>query len=73
MKIKVTKISDCENPEHPDHIPPNYVRVGTLVEAPEVGKPFWLGFDWRTSPVTKVVDKRTFETMNSIYKWEEIG
>ena len=78
---KITKLGKVTNPFNPnsdygDSLP---YFVGVYTTAPEIGKCFNLfavGFDnpkyhgIRTSLVTKILSKNTFETMNSIYKIE---
>lgn len=78
---KITKLGKTKNPYNPnsnygDELP---YRVGVYTEPPEVGKCFYLlGLSYnhpkydgiRTSVVTKILSENTFETMNSIYKYE---
>lgn len=71
-KIKLIKLSDCDNPLYPNHILPGFEKVGFMFERPKVGQSFWIG-DWGTSTVTSIIDDNTFITRNSIYKIEEIN
>ena len=78
---KITKLGKTKKPYNPDSDygdkQPYY--VGVYMYPPEVGKSFCLfgmattnpkfqGI--RTSIVTKILSHNTFETMNSIYKYE---
>lgn len=77
---KITKLGSVDNPFHKDSTfgESQPFHLGWFTEAPEVGYRFWLrpyslepgerGID--TSPVTKIVDEKTFHTLNSIYQYE---
>ena len=80
MKLyKVTKIGKVENPQHTwsDFGESKEFHVGVFTNPPQIGERFNLiGYNWgnqgiSTSPVTKIIDENTFETLNSIYKYEE--
>lgn len=76
VKIRIKKLKEADNPEHPDNIQEGFEKTVYTEEAfvsePEVGLPFWLGTVWRTSPVVKILSENTFETYNSIYEWKVI-
>lgn len=75
-KVRLTKITDCEDPKHPRHIENGYVVEDTFEDDPKIGKSFIIygGYHglWRTSKVTEILGVDTFKTLNSIYKWEII-
>lgn len=78
MIYKVTKIGNVENPYHENSTfgESKPFHLGSFIREPEVGERFNLGYvDWQnkgisTSPVVKIIDEKTFETLNSIYKYE---
>lgn len=78
MKIKLTKISDCENPRHPNAIIDGYTVVGDYTDNPREGDVMQLehcdtpSTRFHTSQIAKIIDHQTFQTRNSIYKWELI-
>jgi hypothetical protein len=77
---KITKLGSVENPYHKDSTFRESApfHVGVFMKEPKIGERFKLspvsfkhgfrGID--TSPVTKIIDDCTFETLNSIYKYE---
>jgi hypothetical protein len=69
MKIKLEKIEELPNARHPGNIEVGYVKEGEMIDYPKVGRAFWVGYGWRTSTVTEIVDKNTFKTLNSTYRW----
>lgn len=80
-KIKVTKLGSVENPHSNNSTfgESKPFHVGRYESDPVVGERFvaypidyveYRGIS--TSPVTKIIDSNTFETLNSIYKWEYI-
>ena len=73
-RVKLTKLSEAPDPEFPNNIPTGEVRIGLTMNPPEEGVPFGVIHSmskyFRTSPVVKVNDDGTFETVNSIYKLE---
>jgi hypothetical protein len=68
MQITLTKTKELPDAEVSGNIPEGFTKDGELIAEPEVGRAFWLGGYWRTSPVTEIIDKDTFKTLNSIYK-----
>ncbi len=75
-KVRLTKITDCENPKHPKNIEDGYIVEGKFQTEPTVGDSFMIygGYHgvWGTSKVTEILSVNTFKTLNSIYKWEVI-
>lgn len=78
---KITKIGNVENPYHEnstfgESLP---FHVGFFTKEPTVGERFNLSYiSFReqgisTSPVTKIIDGNTFETLNSIYRYEKLS
>ena len=72
MKIKLEKLEELPNAKHPNNKEVGYIKIGEFVKEPVIGESFWVGRDWRTSPVTEIINKNIFKTLNSIYKWIEI-
>jgi hypothetical protein len=75
MRVKLTKIRSLLEGSHPNNIEEGYVETGYIIKEPTVGQSFLIGNSpkwFATSIVTKILDDNTFETMNSVYKWEEI-
>jgi len=75
MKIKITKLEESKNPLHPNNIAVGFEKIldlGMFKCYPEVGERFPLMSWWSTSLVQKIIDDNTFETYNSIYRWEEV-
>lgn len=80
--IKVTKLLSIENAHDKNSTfgesKPFY--VGRYESDPVIGERFiaW-PIDFiehrgiNTSPVTKIIDENTFETLNSVYKWEYLN
>ena len=81
MIYKITKIGKVENPVHPysDFGESRDFHVGIFIKMPEEGERFNLGYiDYQnggisTSYVTKIIDENTFETLNSIYRYEPLN
>jgi hypothetical protein len=81
MIYKITKIGKSENPFHKnsDFGESFPFHLGIFTEEPKVGQRFRLnpfspnpgerGID--TTQVVKIIDESTFETLNSIYKYEK--
>ena len=78
---KVTKLGNVENPYHEnstfgESLP---FHVGLFIKGPIVGERFNLSYislregGISTSPVTKIIDDNTFETLNSIYRYEKLS
>jgi hypothetical protein len=78
---KITKLGWVNKPYNPfsDYGDSKEFHIGGFTKAPIIGERFELiGYaDERnmhgisTSPVTKIIDENTFETMNSVYRYEE--
>ena len=77
---KITKIGSVDNP----YIESTFgeskeYHIGLFVGEPELDESFHLiGVSYTnqgiiTTPVTKIIDDNTFETLNSVYKWEMLG
>ena len=87
MKIRLTKIRESDNPEVPNNIDSGYTVIGRPIKYnsesgdiqrdPIVGEPYVVIQNmsrlFRTSPVIRVIDENTFETLNSVYKIEDIN
>lgn len=69
MEIKLEKITELPDARHPNNIEVGYIKTGLFVSEPIVGKSFWIGYNWATSTVTEIIDKNTFKTLNSTYRW----
>lgn len=83
MKYRIRKLKAVENPKHGKFgygdLEPYY--EGIFTKAPIIGERFnllpihparhYLG-GISTSPVTKIIDKNTFETLNSVYRIDKI-
>lgn len=80
MKVKITKLRSVENPHSKNSTFGESAdfHLGMFSDYPYVGErfnlyPFSSNYEERgisTSPVTKILDDNTFETLNSVYKWE---
>lgn len=81
--IKITKLSESENPLYPNNIEEGYTKNIMMVKEnflePTVGSRFNLvGIDansrkpiyFSTSDIQEILTENTFRTYNSIYKWE---
>lgn len=71
--VTIEKIDDNDTCEytpgnHPNGINKGYQRTNKLQFPVTIGMRCSLGFAFSSSPVTKIIDKNTFETKNSIYK-----
>ena len=81
MVYKITKIGKVENPVHPnsDFGESKEFHVGGFIKNPVIGERFNLGYiDYQnggisTSYVRKIIDDNTFETLNSIYRYEPLN
>lgn len=83
MKYRIRKLKAVENPKHGKFgygdLEPYY--EGIFTKAPIIGERFnllpihparhYLG-GISTSPVTKIIDENTFETLNSVYRIDKI-
>jgi hypothetical protein len=72
MKVKLYKLSDCSDPEYPNHIQAGYVTEGMMLKEPIVNECFYVG-SLRTSLVQEIIDEFTFKTVNSIYRYESVA
>ena len=77
-QIKLTKVEMlADNRFPPTHkgvsiIGSSWIGEQSIVTPiPMIGKPFFIS-TYKTSIVLKVLSNNTFETLNSIYKWEKI-
>lgn len=80
---KIKKLGKVENPFHPNSFYGDLedYYLGYFTKKPEIGerfnlipirsfgKPYLGGIS--TSPVTKIIDENTFETLNSVYRYEK--
>lgn len=68
--IKLTKLKDNTfNNNHPNQINEGFTITG-IADKVKVGERFYVGKDFSTSRVKKIIDENTFETMYSTYKIE---
>ena len=72
MEIKLEKLKELPDAKHPNNIEVGFIKTGNFVAEPEVGKAFYIGWNWRTSLVTEIIDANTFRTLNSIYVWSAL-
>ena len=79
ITVKLVKLKEADNPLHPNNIEEGREEVITIFEhhfnPPKIGERFTLvglGRWFSTSLVQKIINDNTFETYNSIYKWEII-
>ena len=78
--ISVKKIGKVINPKNPlsDFGDSKDEHIGLFVKLPEEGEIFIAqGVNYHeqgiiTTPVTKIINNNTFETLNSIYQWDFI-
>jgi hypothetical protein len=70
MRIRLEKIEERDDAAVPNKIAVGYSVRGEIREKPEIGKRFYVGYGWSTSPVQEIIDERTFKTFNSVYRWE---
>ena len=83
MRYKITKLKAVDNPKHGKF---GYGDLedyyeGVFIKEPTIGERFnllpihparhYLG-GISTSPVTKIIDENTFETLNSVYRIDKI-
>lgn len=73
MRVRIKKLIEVENPTHPNNKEVGYETVGNVFSnyfnEPKVGDRFCNGYTL-TSKVTAILNKNTFRTLNSVYKWE---
>ena len=84
MKYRIKKLKAVDNPRHgkfgygdlEDYyegyftFPPTIAERFNLLPITSFGKPHLGGIS--TSPVTKIIDENTFETLNSVYRIDKI-
>jgi len=73
MNVLIRKLEEAENPLHPNNIEVGFEKIGKFVENPEIGKGFFVGYNWVTSRVTEIISENKFRTLNSIYEWKLIS
>jgi hypothetical protein len=75
MKIKLTKLTELEDALHPNNIEEGYETIRDVeekyFEEPQIGRRFNVG-RFSTSGVQEIIDKNTFRTYSSIYRWEYV-
>ncbi len=75
MKVKLTKVEELSDALHPNNIPTGFEQTFSVNEKyfrePQLNERFNLGY-FSTSGVQEIIDKNTFKTYSSIYKWEII-
>ena len=73
MKIKITKISELEDALYKNNIEEGFEQIYEVgehyFEEPMVDRRFNVG-TFSSSDVQEIIDKNTFRTCNSIYRWE---
>ena len=76
MKVKLTKLAELEDALHPNNIETGYKAILEVdekyFEEPQIGRRFNVG-SFSTSGVQEIIDKNTFKTYSSIYRWEVIS
>jgi hypothetical protein len=76
MKVKLTKLKELEDALHPNNIETGYETIREVDEKyfqePQIGKRFHVG-SFSTSGVQEIIDKNTFRTYSSIYRWEVVS
>lgn len=83
MKLyKITKLGSVENPHHENSTFGESMpyHLGYFINPPEIGERFNLQpYSYKrgeegisTSAVTKIIDENTFETLNSVYRFERV-
>lgn len=72
MRIRLEKISELPYALCSNNIEVGFAIEGSCVEDPIVGEAFFVGYGWRTSTVTEIIDTNTFKTKNSVYRWERL-
>lgn len=75
MKVRIKKLKEVDNPRHPNNIEVGFEREFETqpdfqFRKPEIDNRFYPCHWWSTSPVTEIIDNKTFKTLNSIYEWE---
>lgn len=70
--VRIEKLSELKNAINPNNIKEGYITEGSFIKPPQIGERFWVG-SFSTSPVQEIMDKNTFKTRNSIYRWSIIS
>jgi len=76
-KVRVLKIEEREDAQHPHNKEVGYFKERFMIGDPLVGQEFLLYMEngipiWHTSFVTEILSTDTFKTKNSIYQISEI-
>lgn len=72
-KVKIKKIKSLKYQDgHPNDINEGYIAEGILFVPVTIGWRTYVGKNFSTSPVTKIIDKNHFQTENSIYEIIEL-
>lgn len=71
--VRITKVKDLKyNNQHPNNINEGYCFVGPINGNMHIGGRIASGISFCSSIITKIIDKNTIQTKNSIYKIEKI-
>ena len=72
--VKLEKLVHTMDIDHPNGIDEGHTIIGVPIGEPTVGESFQvIHFElFRTSTVEEIIDKNTFRTLNSIYRWKYI-
>lgn len=70
-KLKDTNTCSYTPGNHPNGINPGYITYGILRNTITVGYRTFIGLNFSTSPVIKIIDKNHFQTKNSLYQITE--
>ena len=72
MEIRLTKLEELKNALHPNNIEEGYSIIREVdkryFKRPQLNKRFNVG-SFSTSAVQEIIDKSTFKTYSSIYRW----
>jgi len=75
-KIKLTKLTELKDALHPNNIKEGFEIIREVEEEhfkePQIDRRFNVG-SFSTSGVQEIIDKNTFRTYSSIYRWEHIN
>ena len=63
-RVKLTRVSDVGDDKY------SFIGFEDGEPCPTVGERFWVGYDYRTSPVVEILPDNKFRTLNSVYHWE---
>jgi len=76
MRYKLEKLEELADAEYKNIVPVGYIDISireiSLIRPPVIGKCFHVFGELVTSIVQEIIDERTFRTVNSIYRWEEV-